>query len=303
MQTNTTQNNASNPTQGSLPSYGGMDQVCSGPAGMLYSLSNQLITIYNDLQTLYGKVAVAETNVQQSTITASAIAQRDAANQQSFTIVGQAIESGIGAAVSIGTMVGENLVTKGIDDQIGNAEGKLSPLKELESLEPGAPIAAHMIGDPGILPATSIATRTTALKNGTYDFGETPQVAKINNQKAIDQMTPQEFTDFKKALNTKISAGESNVNTLQSRRTYVQNRANTFGQMTTGAVNGSLKGWESVTTAAAGNAQAQVQVANGVQGMANSTADAARGSIGQDYAKVSDVIAAARQGAQAYAQT
>lgn len=304
METNTTQNNASNPTQGPQSSYGGMDQVCSGSAGMLYSLSNQLIMTYNDLQDLYGKVATAETNVQELTIKAAATAQRDAAYQQSLTIIGQAVESGIGAAITIVTTAAEKFGSGGSNEmtkQMSDLENEKAPLTKLDGMKKGVTPANRMIGDSSNS-GTDVTTRMNDLKRGDYNYTGNENADTIN-QHAINQMSPDDFTAFKKGLKEELSTKETNINTLQSRLQSRQQTINTYGQLLTGAANGGLKGWESVTTAAAGNAQATVQVANGVQQMANSTADSSRGSIGQEYAKVSDAIAAARQGAQAYAQT
>jgi len=301
MQANTTQNNASNPTQGSQPSYGGMDQVCSGPAGMLYSLSNQLIMVYNELQDLYGKVAIAETDVQQSTIKAGAASQRSAAALQAWTTGAQAAEAIVGAVVSGATNYLETGENKTIDDEMTGLEADVQPLKDLDALTRNPVPPGRTIGDANFTPQ-SVATRETELKNGQYQYTGQGNATTIN-QHAIDGMSDQDFAQFKKELDTKITDKEKRINTLQSRRLATQQKFNSYGQIVSQGANTLLKGTEAGLTGAAGAYQAQMQVANGVQGMANSTADAARGSIGQDYAKVSDVIASARQGAQAYAQT
>lgn len=300
IQTNKTENNS----YGSQSGFGGMDQVSSGPAGLLYSLSNQLIKVYNELQDLYGKVAVAETSVQQETINAGAAAQIDAAEQQKYGMFAQAAEALAGAAITGITTGVDSYKSSDIYKEMGEAEAEKAPLEKLDELQKGTDPASHLIGNPppNAVPA-DITARVNELKNGNYAYNVNNPHDMVKNQRAINQMSPDEFAQFKKDLDNKIMDKDKRVNTLQTRRQTQQTSYNTYSQIATQMANTVGKGVESSTTAKAGQAQALQQTSSGVQQMAGSTADSSRGSIGQDYAKVSDAIAAARQGAQAYAQT
>ncbi|GEM_PF-6962327 len=298
IQTNQTENTS----YAAQPGFGGMNQVSSGPAGLLYSLSNQLIQIYNQLQNLYGQVANAETTVQQDTIISGAAAQTDAAIQQSNSIYFQMGEALFGGVATAGSTAFEAYKGGDLDNQMGDLEKEKAPLEQLDKLQKKEDLNFGRTIGTREPTGTEITARVNELKSGKYANTGTHD-PEVINQKAINEMSDEDYTQFKKDLDNKLMDKEKRINTLQSRRQVQQSSYNSYSQIGTQMANSAFKGGEATTTARAGQAQAIQQTSSGVQQMAGSTADSSRGSIGQDYAKVSDAIAAARQGAQAYAQT
>jgi hypothetical protein len=309
-QDNLTQNTVADSVK-ALPQSpsGGMNQVSSGPAGLLYSLSNELIMIYNELQDLYGKVAMAETSVQQSTIIANAASQRQAAVLRAVAIGCQAGEAIAGAAVTGITGYKTAQKNSALDTEMAAIEDKLAPLKALDGIEKTAADAqgARRFGQ-GVGPqqVDEVAPRMNDLLDRRYDYsGTRTDAAELRDldQHAINAMNPDQYRGYKDRLGAEINTHEKRLNTKQSTRLENQQTFKQYGDIFSQGANIALKSAETTTTTLAGKEDANIQVANGVQSMANSTADSARGSIGQNYAKISDAIAAARQGANAYAQT
>ena len=312
-QENLRQNTVTDAPKVSQPTSGGMDQVSSGPAGLLYSLSNELILIYNELQDLYGKVAIAETTVQASTITANAASQKQAAVLQAATIGCQAGEAFAGAVVTGATGYFETKKNSAIDTDITAIQNKLEELKALDGMDKKATDlqGARVFGQGAVGgQVDEVAPRMNDLLNRHYEYratanGPARDAAQIKqlDQHAINAMSDDQYSQYKSKLGDEIGIYEKRLNTKNSERLHNQQTYTQNAQLYTQGANIAFKGAEAYTTARGGKEQANIQVTNGVQQMANSTADSARGSIGQNYAKVSDAIAAARQGANAYAQT
>jgi hypothetical protein len=288
-----------------------MNQVSSGPAGLLYSLSNELIMIYNELQDLYGKVAVAETSVQQSTIIANAASQKQAAVLRAVVIGCQAGEALAGAAVTGITGYKTAKENSAIDTDMDAIEDKLAPLKALDGMDKMDIEGARTFGQgvnrqaqPG-----EVNARMDDLLDRRYDYranGNNPprtDAAEIKelDQQAVNAMNPDQYRQYKDRLGSEIKMHEERLNNKQSTRLQNQTTFKQYGDIFSQGAGVALKGVETTTTTLAGAQDANIQVTNGVQSMANSTADSARGSIGQNYAKISDAIAAAKQGANAYA--
>jgi hypothetical protein len=304
MATNLSQNVASNTPQAPMQPYGLIGQLSSGPAGVLYSLANQLIAIYNRLQELYNQMTQAETLVQRDTITAGAKAQMSAASSQAWSIGCQAFGAFASAGITAFTSYTAQKGNKASMEKLGVQEKELAPLKSLDDLKKTGPNLN--VGEEGLESAHVATQRASDFTNQrNYHFEETgdAKVIEQRNQDAINTMNADEYKLFKTNLAKEIESKTSEINTTQSKIQAHQSTWQTYGQIASSLTNTGSQAGQAGFTYAAENARASQQVANGITQMASSSADNTRGNIGQYYAKVSDVIAAARQGAQAYAQT
>lgn len=291
----------SSPSNVGAPAYGNMNQVSSGPAGILYTLANQLMVVYNELQTLNSEMTVAETNVQSKTIKAAADAQITAAANQAWSIGCQAIGSLASAGASAFSLIGENMKNSSLTDELGKEQPKLDNLNKLQEVTrapaPNNPVVAEQEAD---LPPTSARSRAEQL---LQDCESAPGTSAEDNRAAYESMTDDERIQFKKDLQERITAQEKVINTLQTKINYNQTTINTASQLISGVTNTASQAGQAVCTWQSGAAQAAKEVSNGVSQMAGGTAESTRSQIAKYYDMVASIIAAARSGAQAYAQT
>lgn len=300
------------------PAYGSMDQVNSGPAGLLYTLANDLIKIYNQLQKLYNEITVAETNVQATTITAGADAQRAASQNQAFSIAFEAAGAFAGAAITLGTSIAEGKSNLENSNAMKPQEEELNRLNDLDKLTPlqtDVVVAGGSETHPPAVPPpvdSDVLDRANSLRmDPAYLSADDRQLLqsdyeqlKEKNQEAVNAMQgPKEYETFKSNLQERISAKEKAVNTIQSRIQSTQSSFQQTGSIASNLINAGTSGGKAYFTNKSGQMEAVKQVNDGVTRLASGTADTTRQGIAQDYAKVSDVIASARAGAQAYAQT
>jgi len=304
MTINTTPNTPSSSPSSPQP-YGSMNQVNSGPAGELYTLSNELIAIYNQLEQLYNEMTVAETKVQSTTITAAADAQRASATAQAWSYGCQAAGSFASAGATLGTTIATFKANSELTTKLLDQDNKLKNLKGINNLKAPPP--------PGVTVSDSVAKpnaeqpRANDLKNGTYKFdddsGLTPDQVATSNQSAINTMKPDEYKTFKSNLQKNIQTAQEAATKTQQTMTYTQTSYSQYGDLAKGGLSGLAQGGQATATYKSEVDKAAQQVESGVQSMASGTAETTRQNNGQMYAKVSDAIAAAKQGAQAYAQT
>ena len=285
--------------------YSFMDKINSGPAALLYNLSNQIIKIYNQLQELYSEVNRDATAVQLKEIQASASAQIAAGKDQARALRAQAVGSFANAAVTGAQLGGESYSNSSNFKTSKTQEAELNNLNSINELK--APPANVTIGDNAEGPTSPEQLRTSQMKNGTYKFDDdndsSPAEIATKNQDAINAMNAEDHAAFKSTLQEKITAQEKALNTTQGRIQENQTRWNSVAQMANNGVNSISQGANALCTEYAANDQSQQQVASGLSQISNSIADSGRQNLSLYYSKISDVIAAARQGSQAYAQT
>ncbi|MBS0605015.1 MAG: hypothetical protein JSS60_08305 [Verrucomicrobia bacterium] len=294
------------------PYSSGMDQVGSGPAALLYDLSNELIKIYSEVQALYNQMTTMETNVQKTTINAGAAAQIGAAQEQASAIGCQAAGSFASAGVSIGTSALTAYSSSETTTQLGTEEGNMTHLNALnktsQAVATGNPDV--IVSDEGTLPTSGdVEARALELKNGVYKSANPRTAADAEYSKNLDQMALKKMQEngglsaFRDELQDSIANQSRTINNLQTQLQVNQTKFNTYGQIATGVANGSAQAGQASFTAAQGNQQACQQISQGTQQLANGTAETTRQGIGKYYDQIASVIASARQGAQAYAQT
>ncbi len=308
MDTNSIQNTAPTSPQAPQQSNGGsMTQMSSGPAGILYTISNELTTIYNQLQASYDEMTKAEAKVQQKTIDTAATAQVAAATKQAYGILSEAIGAGIGAIMTIGGFAAKYVGTGGLLDlnkQVEKQNSTLQTLGETKKLLPpqGNLIVADATRDPV---ATNL--RANNMKQGIYaepgDEHLPADQLQRQRQDAVNTMSAEEHSNMMKDINKKIPRAEKELNNLYTRMQYKEQNIDQIINLGNSAVTAGSKGANAAFTAQAGQAQATQQVANGVTQMASGTGEATRQNIAANYNKVSEAINSASQGAKAYAQT
>ncbi|MBS0605011.1 MAG: hypothetical protein JSS60_08285 [Verrucomicrobia bacterium] len=303
--------NAGSPTN-NQPYGSGMTQVDSGPAALLYDLSNELIEIYSEVQALYNEMTQLETNVQKTSINAGADAQVGAAKDQAFAIGSQAFGSFLGGAVAIGQAGMTSYTNTEATTQLGTEEGNLTQLNTLsktsQAVANGNPDV--IVSDENTTPTDSaVEARALELQNGTYKSTNPQSAANAEYSKNLDQAALQKLQqnggldDFRSDLQDSIANQSRTVNNLQTQIQLNQTKWNTYGQIGTGVANGVTQSFQAGFTAASGTQQACQQISQGNQSLANGTAESTRQGIGKYYDQIASVIASARQGAQAYAQT
>ena len=285
------------------PYNGSMDQVSSGPAGILYTLSNDLIAIYNEVEELYNEMTIAEVNVQKNTIKAGADAQRTTATNQMLGYIAQGVGSLASAGITAGTTIMEGKGMKEDNAILSKQQGELNSLKNLNGIER---IPNQAVGPGGDRPDLSL--RAKNMMNGDkYEFpddaGDQAPTVEAQNKNAIGEFSDTEYATYKTNLAEKISAQEKAINTTQLRINSRTTSTQMTSQMYTAGAQTLTQGAQATTAYYSGKYEAVKQVTSGVTQMASSTADNTRSQIGQFYSKVDQTIANARQGAQTYAQT
>lgn len=308
MDTNTIQNTAPASSQATQQSGNSlMNQMSSGPAGILYTLSNELTSIYNQLEASYNEMTKAEAKVEQSTIDTASTAQVAAATKQAYGIVSEAVGAGIGAVMTIGGFVAKYSGTGGLNDLNNKVEAQNSTLKklgEIKSLK--APPREITIGD-NAKKEQEINARAENMKKGIFtqqgDEKLTPKQLQQERQSAVNKMSEGDYNAMIKDNDKNISDADKALNKLYTQMQYKEQNIDQIINLGNSGVTAGSKGANAAFTYQAGEAQATQQVASGVTQMATSTGEATRQNIAANYNKVSEAINSASQGAKAYAQT
>ncbi len=283
------------------PAYGSMDQVSSGPAALLYTLSNELISIYNEMQASYCDMTTKEAEVQENTINTAAEAQRQQAEYQAWGIACQAFGAAISAGSSIFSVVAESRTNKQDTDLAGTQKADLDKMDKLQAVTRGVAPAQRVTG-----PATDDEDPyIDARKKQLLDDPTVPSKATdAENGAAYAAMDEKEQLRFKQDLQEKITAKEKALNTTQSRINHRQTQIQTWGQLITGTGNALGQGGQAVYTGLAGQQQAAQQLTSSVTQMANSTAETTKQNLGKYYDTAIQASNAAKEAARAsYAQT
>lgn len=298
------------------PYNGGLYQVSGGPAALLYTLSNELIVIYEELQQLYSEISKEETSTQAQTINAGATAQEAATKHQAYAIGCDAAGSLIGGFISVGTTVLTAKLNGAQTKNLTAADSKMTQLKSLDS----AIQEVKLNNSNGVLknypnqenPNTVI--RSNELKAGKLNSTSlqnlTPKELQNVNEEAYVRLA-QERTptgrsvqeDIAEKLRGEIASQSREINDIHS---HIQTKTTTYqgySQLANGLATGTAQCLKADQTTKSGSSQAAQQISSGVSQMANTTAETTKQNFSKYYDSVSGVIAAARQGAQAYAQT
>ncbi len=296
------------PPTGSPPSSGSMFQIGGGPAGTLYTLSNEMIRIYNELEELYKQITLAENSVQRDTINAAADGQRSAGQQQANALWAQAAGSIASAGISIGMAASEFVGNRENSLKLGTEDAELSKLNELKGLTP--PNKGIVMGDGAPQDRlVSLSPRGRALIDedneslSTADAGKTPEQIKQANQNAVSTMNSKEYKAYQDQLQEKITAQEKKVNTTQTQINYNLTKWNLYKDLANGGANAVSQGVQANYTSKGGQAQAANQVASGVSQMADKTSSNALQQNGAAAQAVTSAIQAAAKGSEAYANT
>lgn len=307
MATNAIQNTA--PTSSQAPQQSGnlLNQMSSGPAGILYTLSNELTAIYNQLQASYDEMTKAEAKVQQNTIDTAATAQIAAAHKQAMGIWSQAVGSGIGALLTIGGFGAKYFGNGGLSDLNGQVEEQNTTLQSMTETKKLLPPQRNLVVADAERDQAAVNLRANNMKEGIYtqlgDETKTPEELERLRQDAVNTMSVDEHNNMIKDLDKKIPRAEKKLNELYTRMQYSEQKIDQYVTLANSGVNSISQGFNAVYTGQAGEASATQQVASGMTQMASSTGEATRQNIASNYSKVSEAINAASQGAKAYAQT
>jgi hypothetical protein len=294
------------------PSNESMFTIGGGQAGLLYALSDDIIRILNKLQHVAAELANKQTEVERLTIRTGADATRNTASQQSLATWMQAGASLLAGASSLVATAAAPLATHSINDEIKQVEKGATPLKDLKESALNPPMAqdATITAIKTDKPA-ALNQRIEELKNGNYVAPGAP-TNPTRQQKAdadaLDKAAilslkddPKSYQKFRDKLDSKIEAKDKESSSLYSQISEKKQDINLYKDIVTNGGGSCFKGAESTMTSDSGKSNAASQTASAIERMADSSANAARGNLNQDFAKVSETISAARQGAQAYA--
>lgn len=283
-----------------------MTQIGGGPAGMLYSLSNEMIKIYNQLQALYKEISLAENAVQKDTITAAADGQRAAAQQQANALYAQAAGAFAGGLVSVGGAATEYFGNRANNAELSVQNTELNRLNELNAMK--GPNNDAIIG-PRRDSVDPLSVRRDALLNNDTEAlancNANMEAADIKsaNEAAIKTMSPEEFKPFKQDLQKKVLAKEKTVNTAQNAVNSNIMRWNLYKDMVNSGANATSQGVQGYYTTKGGEHQATQQVASAVKDMGASVSNNAMQQNAAAAQESNSAIATAKAGATAYANT
>ena len=290
--------------------YGSMGQVGSGPAAELYTLANQLMALYNEMEALYNEMTQLEVNTQSQTLQASAQAQRDAAKWQALAIGAQAAGTLLGAVATGATMHMENTQNKDNIDNLNKEQPKLDSLNNLEKstrIATNNPTSGNALPDdqPPVAEDQPARIRARQLLQRNYEPapGLDEKGVQADYNKAYNAMSVKERIQFRNNLHDDINGQEKVVNTAMSKIQTTQTTIQQKSQLLNAGANLIGQAGQATFTGIQGNSQAGQQIASGVSQMASGTAETTRQNIGKFYDMCASLISAARQGAQAYAQT
>lgn len=283
------------------PPYGGggMRWVSTGPAALLYSLANQLISIYARLQALYSEITQSEVTLQSQTIMAGADAQRAAGKQQANALYCQAVGSFASGLVTAATALMTNRSNKPLAEKVGTQETELSNLKNLDKIQNKPDLVVTDEEKPN---ATDINNRKAELlKDKNYltkKFeGRNAKFMENLDKAAIGSMDSKEFETFQSNLQSEMSNLTKRINDTHSMIQTNTTQISSQGQMFNGFVTGSAQVGQGIYTAKAAQYNAAEKVNSGVQQLANSTGETTRSNLAKYYDAVAGLIATARQGA------
>lgn len=298
----------------------GMNQVGSGPAALLYTLSNKLISIYSNLEELYDKMTQLEVSTQNATMQAGYNAQKASAAQQSYGILAQFGGTLFSGVMSLGQYVGTNLASSSATQELSTENSTLSTMKSIsEPLATAKKGPEVVVGAQPFVADQDAMDRASELESGQWK-------TKIAGYENADQLKDLDLracrylngdaektengvvrstklTNLEKKLSEAIASQSNIVNAKQTELSMIQTRYGNFGQMGTAAGNAASQGAQAHFTQEQGMQQASQQISQGIQSMAASQAETTRQGIGSYYNQIASLIAAARQGSQAYAQT
>jgi hypothetical protein len=276
-----------------------MNQLDSGPAALLYSVMATLIQINNELQQIYQQMAVAQVNVQSTTISAAQESTIGAAKDQAWGLGMQALNSAVGAISSLVQSVGDVAGTKELQDQAQTAQKELDSLNTFSNRIKSPQYPAEF-GDNVAEGAENMTDNAKELAAGNFK-----NIAlTTGKQEDIESMPPKDYLSFKQQLQSNIETLTKSVNTSWTQIQQKQQSIQQIASLVQNGVNTGLTGAQATFTGSQGQKQAAAQVTQSVTQMAGTTADTSRGQIGQFFSKVADLIAATKQAVQSsYAQT
>jgi hypothetical protein len=274
-----------------------MLQIGGGPAGVLYSLANELIQIYNDLQVISREIAILQTSVQKETVNAGADAQREAAYAQKYALFCNVAEALSSAVVTGGTQALSLSKTKTLTDDMRKLEQQVAPLKTLDE-------AASRLRNPAeiLIGQPTQANVDAQVRNFSQgNFSDVSRYSPADNEAAIRHLqtrpNTQDYDNFRKHLSDEIKRYDTPINSKASELQTESTKYNTIGTAVTSVTSAAAKGVEAYNfTAKAGEEQAAMQVAQTIQGMADNAQKTASGNLGQQYSKVSEALQTARSG-------
>ncbi len=279
------------------------NQIGGGPAGILYTLSNELTVIYNQLQSLYNSMTIAETKVQETTINAGAKAQVADAHFQMVGLIIQGLTS-FGGSIAGGIASYRAAASEGENEKINTNENTIKNLTDVSNKVPPQALQDVSVGDNPIEEDND--PRKAAMLNGSYTFEESAAAHPKEMEKnivAMSKMNDTELGQLRASLERKMAIHEDALNTVTNQINTRQSRFQSFGQMATSGINALGQGGQASTTLLSGEAKAAQQVDGSTTQMVSSTVQDTKQNIAQFYAKIAELISAARQGSNTYAQT
>jgi len=277
------------------PYFGNLSQVSAGPAGILYALANQLLDLYNKIQAEYNQMVIAQNSAAKSMIIAGADAQRQAGVDQKWATMGQAIaSSGQGVGTVASTMIEQR--SNPYNSQLQTEDGNLTTLQKLETLE-NRPVNINVSSRN---PATNIdpAQHAQRLLDDPLSQGTDEE-----NQAGYNHMTAQQQKDFKAQLANKIEGTEKRINTISNRSERIGRQAQMTGNLLSGSIGAGGSSLQAFKSSSAAQSNAAQQVAQALSQQTTSAAETAKQQLSNLGGRTGQVIDAAKQGAQAYAQT
>lgn len=301
----------------------GMGQISSGPAALLYSLANQMIALYNDVQADYGNMTKTEIAVQSASISSGAKAQIAAATSQMWEKITGAIGAGVGAACSLAPAISMNFgAMKDTQIKLSQSEARLDKLNTLgkQASDQGTTaINQNRGGGPRVMSfeqpgaAPEVTGRANAFRQGNFERDPTTNTPydEATNNRALENLAnwkkPGGGTvlddvrvDLRRQISDESTIANSHTTTLQKDLT----KATLWKDMASGVVNAGSQGIQAHFTSQAAGHSAVQQQAEGTSRLAASMEGTTGQKLGETGSFARQLTDAARSGSQqSYANT
>lgn len=277
-----------------------------GMQALLYSLMNQILSLYNDIRSLAAKVAKDQIQTQCAATTASAAATKSAADAQSAVYMNQAVQAFVGAGLSV-VQGGTNRVgDKSVMKENEETATSLQQQKSLLGMKPD-PASTIRVGDasPSATPQEIAAQKTVSDAATDLKTNRGTQVGRdaANDQKAIDYMHKEgTYEKFRENLEADIKMKEEKMNSIE---TKIQNRRQMTGVIFNGVgeVNQGISGaLQAKNNTAQGVSQAAKTNNDSVSQSAGSGSQTALESLRHYFDAITALIQSTAQAAKTNAQ-
>jgi hypothetical protein len=300
----------SQPAPSVQPSQSGncMNQICAGPAALLYTLMNEILSVYNKIQSLAMRLSVAQGKVQLAATFASANFTKASAQSQANQLYTQGAQAFVNAGVN-GINLGAQVLgaNRGKMNEYKENNEVVSQQKTLLGMKPGS-LGSGGVGEgeraPFIGPKTEeqtkmiTDTRDKLLETQGAERGR----STAQDQDAIDAMSNDQRAKFQADLKDSIKSKEARMNDISNEIQKNNTERQTFVTLAEGITTGTSNVVQGGFAVQKGQQDAAQTEAQYISQTASTASQATAQQLVSFFSKVADVIAAMAQGAKANPQ-